>query len=116
MCTHYDTVHVMTSPGLYVPSTITNTVCVSSYPFALKQYPFEKKREEISIDTTFESSELFLVKELSQPSCLEPYSIWQNLVPFCRLKNVQMTLLDDRLNVTLKTVFLLPADIVTVIL
>ena len=63
----------------------TNAVCVPSNPFTLKQYPFEKKREGRSNDTTFESNDIvfLLIKELSQPSCLESYSIWQNLVSVC---------------------------------
>ena len=34
--------------------------------------------------------------------------MWQNFMLVCWLKNVQVTLLDDRLKLTLKTVFLLP--------
>ena len=68
---------------MYVPST--NAVCVPLNPFTLKQYPFEKKCEGRSNNTTFESNNVMfsLVKKVSQPSCLEPYSIWQNLVSVC---------------------------------
>ena len=71
------------SPGMYVPST--NAVCVPSNPFTLKQYSFEKKPEGRSNDTTFESNDIviLMVKEPSQPSCCEPYSIWQNVVCDC---------------------------------
>ena len=74
---------MLISPELYdiVPST--NAACVPSNPFTLKQYPFKKKCEGRSIDTIFESNVSFLTKELLQPSCFEPYSIWQNLANVC---------------------------------
>ena len=79
-------------------------------PFHFEAIYIQKKCEGRSIDMTFESNVLLLtnLKELLQPSCFEPYSIWQNLMDVCWLKNVQMTLLDDKLKVTLKSVFLLP--------
>ena len=84
MCTivnHFNACTDILTPGLYVPST--KAEYVPSYPFTLKQYPLEKKQEGRSIDMTFESSVFLLVKELSQPSCLEPYSMWQNFMLVC---------------------------------